>query len=368
MGRPQRQTLTGKSGTMTLVSGNFSKQSEMIMDLFWKFFGYSWSILICIEFIDCPTTILRLPSRYLFPFGNVFSRFVQKILNDKMNKKLKIENRKHDLIYWFDTWWKGPGKALGKTAWSLEPPRLAQVLSQAAPMRSVREQPFPKRLAMRPRRATNAWYLGRRKEKNMQKNWQKGISQQKCPRPGFWYWRLGQVAKTISQRTPCVAIQPESWLCRFQYLVHDIKMADLGIFQLIAADLLPHFVFIQLLSTSQCLRLNMSRRASKWMWIHERDNSLTWHTFHAFPYYNSFINPLQVCENFRLQWQRILLMVWRTNIIDSLRTSTSIPTTNPSERHKPSKPATRGKGAYPPALTGSGASSLTLIATTASWL
>ena len=50
------------------------------------------------------------------------------------------------------------------------------------------------------------------------------------------------------------------------------------------------------------------------------------------------------------------------------RTSTSIATTNPSERHQPSKPATMGKGAYPRVLTGSGAFSLTLIATTASWL
>ena len=61
------------------------------------------------------------------------------------------------------------------------------------------------------------------KKKNAKKKQtdKKGISQQKCPPPGFGYSRLGQVAKTISQRTPCVAVQPETWLCRFQYLVHD---------------------------------------------------------------------------------------------------------------------------------------------------
>ena len=171
---------------------------------------------------------------------------------------------------------KGPGKALGKAAWSLEP-RLAvvasvaptvrsrssaAVLSPAAPMRSVREQPWPKRLAMRPRTESHKRMIPsklkmRKLTKNyFQKNAEK--SRRNVPVPVSGTHGLARLRRRSANEHHALPSNLIT-LCRFKYLISRYQDSRLGH---ISANRLPHFVFIKLLLTSRCLTLKL-RRASE---------------------------------------------------------------------------------------------------------
>ncbi len=151
-----------------------------------------------------------------------------------MNKKLKIENRKNDLmksISWFERPWKGPWKGC------LEPGAPPGGCSQRGA--NCQEQIFCRRaLAGRANEICQGTAVAQAfgdapkdgepqthdtfeiEDEKIDKKC--GKISQKCPGPGFWYSRLGQVAKTISQRTPCVAVQPDYAL---PFQIFDIKIS-----------------------------------------------------------------------------------------------------------------------------------------------